>query len=484
MKQRNAQKLLIVQYRSQGESIRQIAKMLNMTKYRVGQILEESGKPAQEKIRVSELLEPMREQIIEWLEVRQMPARLIHKRLTEKKIQVSETSVRRYLSDLKKREVFVHVPTKAGEECQIDFGYLGRFLKDGKQVKVWVFCQVLSHSRYAFYKAVTDQTTDTFFNCQVEAMEFFGGVTSKWKIDNLTAAVLKCDLYQPLIQKQYAEMAGHYKATIVTCRIKRGSDKGIVESGVKYVKNNFLKNLECKELSELHTQLAYWNKTVCNLREHGTLRKTPLEIYLKEEKRKLQPLPLKRYEIFHYEPRTVNQFGHIYYRYNQYSVPSHLEGEQVLIASNGKVIKIFKNDVQVAMHLVDSYKGKDVTEEHHKPYHKRAKTTEYYRQMLEPIGQYALQFFDRILTLYPFAWKRMCNGIRHLAEKYTKSLIDKACLQALASPQTDYARVKKIAEALNEEPVVGTVQPAPVIGVRGYAHDLKKYDKFVTVFKD
>lgn len=484
MKKEQTQKLLIVQYRMQGKSIRQIAKILNLTKYCVGKVLEQSGKPVQEKTQINALLEPLREQIIEWVEVKQMPARLIHKRLCDKKIQVSETSVRRYLAGLKKKEVFVHVPTKAGQECQIDFGYLGRFRKEGKLVKVWVFCQVLSHSRYAFYKAVTDQTTDTFFRCQIEAMEFFCGVPASLKIDNLGAAVLKTDLYQPLIQKQYADMAAHYQTTIVTCRVKRGSDKGIVESGVKYVKHSFLKNLETKELTELHIQLAHWNKTVCNLREHGTLRAIPLEIYLRQEKRKLRPLPVKRYELFHYEPRTVNQFGHIYYRYNQYSVPSHFAGEPVLIASNGAVLKIFKDDIQVAMHLVDPFRGKNITEDHHQPFHKRAKTTEYYRQLLEPIGEYALQLFERIMKLYPFEWKRMCNGIRKLAEKYTKPVVNKACQQTLESVQADYQQVKKIVGSLLEESSSNTPPVSPVTGVSGYAHDLKKYDSFVTLFKE
>ena len=382
------------------------------------------------------------------MQERKLTGRLIYQRLREKALPVSESGVRRYLRTLQKAEVYVHVPTIPGAECQIDFGYFGKFRKEGKEVKVWVYCQVLSHSRYAFYKAVTNQTTETFFRCQIEAMEFFGGVPATLKIDNLGAGVLQADFYQPLIQKQYVDLAAHYQTTVVTCRIARGQDKGIVESGIKYVKNSFLKNLESRELDALEKELAYWNKTVCNLRLHGTLRTTPLDIFLREEKKHLRPLPLKRYELFRYESRTVNQFGHIYYNYNQYSVPAHFAGETVVIASNGTVLKVIKDEIQVALHLINHHRGKNITIDHHQPFHKRVKTTEYYRQLIEPIGEHALALFERLVDTYPFEWKRMCNGIRQLSQKYTQPLMNEACKRVLSAIHPDYRQVKEQVENL------------------------------------
>jgi transposase len=468
-------------YRDHGLSIREIAKRMHLSKYQIEKALNKKVPNSDDAKPTTIILERHRAQILEWLEVRKMTSRLIYQHLKEKSVTVSESAVQRYVRTLKRPEVFVHVPTTPGRECQIDFGYLGKFQKDGKEVKVWIFCQVLSHSRYAFYKAVTNQTTETFFRCQIEAMEFFGGVPLTLKIDNLGAGVFKADFYQPLIQKQYADMAAHYKTTVVPCRIARGQDKGIVESGIKYVKNSFLRNLKTKDLRSLETELTFWNKTICNLRLHGTLRATPLEVFLKEEKYQLQPLPLKRYELFRYEPRTVNQFGHVYYNYNQYSVPAHLAGETVLLSSNGTVLKISKDDVQVAMHLIHPHKGKNITENHHQPFHKRAKTTEYYRQLLEPIGANALLLFDRLVSTYPFEWKRMCNGIRQLSQKYSRPLLETACKKVLACRQPDYRQIKTIVENLLSTPSVSN-DPIPLKDVKGYAHDLTQYDRFVTSF--
>jgi transposase len=481
---RQQQEERILRYRNEGLSFRAIAQRTGLTKYQVEKVLQSNSNIHTEKNLIPRLLEPHREQILQWMDIREMSIRLIYQRLCEKKIQVSESSVRRYLRTLKKPEVYVHVPTTPGQECQIDFGYLGKFRKDGKDVKVWVFCQVLSHSRYAFYKAVTNQTTETFFRCQIEAMEFFGGVPSSLKIDNLGAGVLLADFYQPLIQKQYADMVAHYKTTVVTCRIARGQDKGIVESGIKYVKNSFLKNLETRELDALKKELAYWNKTVCNLRVHGTLRATPLDIFIKEEKKHLLPLPLKRYELLRYELRTVNQFGHIYYKYNQYSVPAHFAGENVLIASNGAVLKVMKDGVQVALHMINPHRGKNITLDHHQPIYKQAKTTEYYRQLIEPIGQHALALFERLVDTYPFEWKRMCNGIRQLSQKYSQPLMNEACKRVLSSYRPDYRQVKEQVENLVIPHLHSQPGTDPLTKINGYAHDLSQYDRFVTLFVD
>jgi transposase len=470
----------ICRYRENGLSIREIAKRMHLTKYQVEKALNKNEKPVKEEKPTTRLLEPYREQILVWMG-RQMTTRLIYQRLRDLAIVISESGVRRYLRTLKKPEVYVHVPTKPGQESQIDFGYLGKFRKADKEIKVWVFCQVLSYSRYAFYKAVTSQTAETFFRCQIEAMEFFGGVPATLKIDNLGAGVLQADFYQPLIQKQYLDLATHYGTAVVTCRVARGQDKGIVESGIKYVKNSFLKNLETRELDVLETALAHWNKTVCNLRLHGTTRVSPREVFLREEKQLLQPLPLRRYELFRYEWRTVNTFGHIYYHYNQYSVPAHLSGETLLIASNGTVLKIMKDDVQVALHLIEPFRGKNITIDHHQPFHKRAKTTEYYRQLLDPIGGHAAALFERLVETYPFEWKKMCYGISRLSQKHGNSLVNEACKGVLPSRCPDYRQVKQEVERLQAE-VPAFAAAETLKNVKGYAHDLRQYDRFVTRF--
>ena len=140
-------------------------------------------------------------------------ARLIYEWLRDDKaVEVSYATVARYVGQFKSQEVYIPLHSSPGEEAQVDFGYFGRYDLEGRLIKAWVFCMVLSHSRYAYYCLVRDQSVRTFIQCHILAFEFFGGVPQTVKIDNLKAGVITPDFYEPVIQHQYGEfLADHSK---------------------------------------------------------------------------------------------------------------------------------------------------------------------------------------------------------------------------------------------------------------------------------
>jgi transposase len=179
-----------------------------------------------------------------------------------------------------------------GEEAQVDFGYLGVFDRgDGSKVKVWVFCMVLSHSRLGYFEAVTDQSVETFIRCHIRAFEAFCGAPKMVRLDNLKAGVTVPDFYEPIIQEQYASFLAHYSSAAVPCRVRTPEHKGKVESGVKYVKNNFLRGLDHRDFNRLSTDLATWTNTIANRRTHGTTKCVPLDVWQHTERDALLPLP-------------------------------------------------------------------------------------------------------------------------------------------------------------------------------------------------
>ena len=59
---------------------------------------------------------------------------------------------------------YVPLISPPGEEAQVDFGYVG-YLYDSKRrkkVKSWIFCMVLSFSRYKYYEIVQSQDVKPF----------------------------------------------------------------------------------------------------------------------------------------------------------------------------------------------------------------------------------------------------------------------------------------------------------------------------------
>ena len=57
--------------------------------------------------------------------------------------------------------------------------------------------------------------------------------------------------------------------------------KGIVESGVKYVKGNFLPTRTFRDLADLNAQARSWVMTEAGVRVHGTTREQPLVLFVR-----------------------------------------------------------------------------------------------------------------------------------------------------------------------------------------------------------
>src|SRR5260221_13477531 len=63
----------------------------------------------------------------------------------------------------------------------------------------------------------------------VRALEVIGGVPHLLVPDNTKTAVIKACLYDPQVNRTYAEMAAHYDTAILPARPRRPRDKAKVE---------------------------------------------------------------------------------------------------------------------------------------------------------------------------------------------------------------------------------------------------------------
>ncbi|AEE48391.1 IS21 family transposase [Haliscomenobacter hydrossis] len=421
-------------------------------------------------------------QIQTWLD-QDLTGELIYQKLVkEHGLQTSYSTVNRTIRSLKAdHESFVPMQCLAGEEAQVDFGYLGLFDREGaSRVKIWVFCAVLSHSRLGYFEAVTDQSVETFIRCHIHAFEFFCGVPRLVRLDNLKSGVTTPDFYEPLIQEQYASFLAHYGAGAVPCRVRTPEHKGKVESGVKYVKKNFLLGLDQRNFSSLSTDLRTWTDTVANRRVHGTTKRVPLQMWQQVEKSALGPLPAQRYEFYHVEERKVTRFGHVIFRNNYYSVPYTLVGQTLRLFTNGTFLRISEQGQEVALHLLNNDKGQYVTQNGHLAPHKQQHTLEYYAQRLEQeIGTEARDLLLLIQQNHPSHWKDKARGLLQLCRRHPPQRVQEACRKALDNGISSYRSVRDICLALEHTPPISTHFEAPAPGAGGMAHELSLYDQLV-----
>jgi len=393
------------------------------------------------------IIDPYKEKVIKMLEEGLSGVR-IYEELLKGGYPGSYPTVRRYIAKIKASEnIFIRINTPPGEEAQVDFGYVGITTDDsGKKRKTWVFSMRLSYSRYDYYQKVYDQKVETFIACHINAFEFFGGVPEVVKIDNIKAAILEANFYEPVYQKMYKHFADYYGFSPLPCRIYRANDKGKVESGIKYVKNNFFKGRSFTSGTELDRKLREWMDKA-NRRIHGTIRKVPLEVFREKEKDKLKNLPDKRFALPKVGTRKVYHDCHIYVDYNYYSVPYQYIGQEVDIELTDNILRISKDEIDIAVHPVAAGKGNFSTIESHYPKHKRMTDSEYqeiYRSKMAQIGSYAEKMFYRIVKDRPNHWGRTVKGILSLKGRYPKSIIEAACRRAYYFGAASYQIVKRI----------------------------------------
>ena len=87
--------------------------------------------------------------------------------------------------------------------------------------------------------------------CHVAAFGFFGGVPARLVPDNLRTGVDRPDLYDPKINRSYAELAAHYGFLVDPARARKPKDKAAVERPMPYVRDSFWRGREFTSLAQM-----------------------------------------------------------------------------------------------------------------------------------------------------------------------------------------------------------------------------------------
>jgi len=313
-------------------------------------------------------LEAYREMVVKWVKAH-VEVAAIRQRLMERGYTGSYASVWRFVQAIKPRqpEVTVRVETPPGAEAQADFGYAGRMIdpQTGRLRKAWAFVMTLSWSRHQYVEFVWDQKVETFLRCHRNAFEFFDGVTSRVRIDNLKAAILKAVFDDPQVQQSYRECAEHYGYLIAPCRVATPEHKGKVEQGgVHYVVRNFLGGREPTTITQANRDVLVWCNTTAGLRLHGTTQEKPLERFKQVEKAH----PESGYDLAVWKHAKVYRDCYVTFDHAFYSVPYRLYPGKVWICGGSKQVRIFDEKYHlVATHERATHPGQRLTHLDHLP---------------------------------------------------------------------------------------------------------------------
>ena len=359
---------------------------------------------------------------------------------TEKSYSGGYESVKRFVRALSAVAPlpFRRIETAPGEEMQVDFGQGAPVIDPttGKRRRPHLFRATLSFSRKGYSEVVWRQDTETFLRCLENAFRHFGGVAKTVIPDNLKAAVLQADWFDPDLNPKLQSFAQHYGMVILPTKPRTPQHKGKVEAGVKYVQDNALKGRTFASLAEQNRFLDQWERRVADQRIHGTVRQQVAALFA-QERPALQPLPASLFPSFHEAKRRIHRDGYVEYKKAYYSVPPEHVGREVWVRGDSKLLHVYTLLMrQIAVHtLVEA--GRFATNDDHVHPHKRnaiERGAGYLLERCKLIGPHSGAWAEAMYQNRGPIGMRVLQGLLQLARKHPVDQLEtaagKACRHA------------------------------------------------------
>jgi len=341
----------IRQYRDhKGLKVGQIAQALALDPKTVKKWLEVKQFQQRKASSRSSKLDPFKSTIIQMLETHPYSAKQIFQKIQEEGFDGGYTIVKDYVARIRpeKSPAFLKLSFAPGECAQVDWGSFGSITVGETRRRLSFFVMVMCYSRMMYLEFTVSQTMEHWLSCHQNALQFFGGVPKKIMVDNLKSAVIKRAVGQaPVFNQRYIDFANHYGFTIVPCGVAKGNEKGRVESGVGYVKKNFLAGLKLPDFEALQTGGKEWLTTIANQRIHGETRKQPQELFLEE---RLHSLPEEPYDCSTISQMRASSQFRIALDSNHYSVPAEYAGSRLTVKIYPDRLCVYDHDKLVARH--------------------------------------------------------------------------------------------------------------------------------------
>lgn len=362
----------------------------------------------------------------------------------------SYSAVRRLVADIRRQlppETTCRLEFEPGDAAQVDFGAGPTLVHpDGQPRRTWAFVMTLASSRHQYVEFVWDQTVATWLGCHRRAFEWFAGVPRRVIIDNAKCAITRACAKDPTVQRAYAEVAEGYGFKIDPCPPHDPQKKGIVESGVKYLKGNFLPLRAFRDLADLNAQARAWVMDEAGVRCHGTTRRTPLGLFALEAPL-LQALPPQAPDLGVWHRVSVHRDCHVQFERVLYSAPFALVGKTLWLRATDAAVALFEDYRHVATHPRGQRPGQRVSVRDHLPPEAQAffgRDRAWCTAQAARIGASCQALVEQLLSDHILERLRAAQGVLALLKPYGAARLEAACARALAHGSPHFRTVKTI----------------------------------------
>jgi transposase len=346
-----------------------------------------------------------------------------------------------------------HIP---GDKLYIDFTGNKLSIVDpitGEVHELEVYVATLGASQYSYVEAVPSQKKEDFIAATENALHYFGGVPKALVPDNLKSAVTKADRYEPIINSDFLDFANHYGCVVFPARSRKPQDKSLVEKTVSIVYSRIYAPLRDKvyhDIKALNRDILHYldihNKTRFQKRPESRI-----EIFDREEKEALSPLPAERYELKEYKYATITKTSHVSLspEKHYYSVPYRFIGKKIKVVYSASYVSMFHDGERIAFHK-RSYKvrGYTTVKDHMPSAHRFVSewSPEYFLNWAKGIHPEVQHFIQVIIDSYPYPEQayKSCLGILGYDKKAGRERLINAVKRAKHFNTYNYSVITRI----------------------------------------
>ena len=225
-------------------------------------------------------------------------------------------------------------------------------IKTGEIHKAYVFVSGLGFSQLLFAWAAEDMKSRNWLGAHRRMYEWYGGVPHVTVPDCLRTGVVKCHLYDPDLNEDYAYLAAHFSTAIVPARVRRPKDKAICEGLVKilcrYVRFRFRRS-RFTSIEEINRALMVCVERI-NDQTHRRFGVSRRERFEKIEKATLKPLPSVEYDGGEWKTAKLHPDCYVAVDGDYYSAPHIHRHKKLRIKLTEHHVEIFLNLERLAIH--------------------------------------------------------------------------------------------------------------------------------------
>lgn len=333
------------------------------------------------------------------------------------------------------------LPHDPGKELFVDFagdtlGYIDT--TTGELIKTQTFVCTMACTDYTYALCVPSQKTEDFLFALAKALEFYGGVPRIVVPDNLKAAVIKADKYEPILNKAMDDMGNHYGFVTIPCQPVKPKQKAKVENQVRIIYHRIyarLRNRQFFSLAELNAAVSEFltchNQTRMQQRPY-----TREEHFYAIEKQGLCSLPDTPYQMKRYAEVTVQQNGHVYLSCDKhyYSVPYTLIGNKAKIIFTTSIVKIYVKGELVATHRRERSFGYTSVDTHlaSNTLAFTNRSAAYYKDRAKAVSVPLFNMFEAMFssttgTCPPEYYYKTCDMMLRLQKNHPEDIFTEAC---------------------------------------------------------